>query len=339
MQKFTEAYTKAKDVVDNQTFAADWQTFLHENCGVKKFIAKDGFDTAYAKSPELIRGKIKKLTVPKVTTSGEVIYKAATNDKSTGTLEERAATIKMLEHVHRIHQRGGQNVWVYSPPKMDTKWVFDELQGNAATVKARLNREVEIFTNTQMKWMSSALKISRKIAEETKSKLAGGALAKVKASTKEIVKKWFLDEDGTDAQLEEALGKLLAGFKNIAAKCNSNTLVFTDYPDWKSMRDKYFGAAFRGGEGGGFPVIYLEGAFTRLTGNSGKIWLCAETIIHEMSHHEVSTQDHRYDSSGLKPNKSTFPYAKAIDNADSWGYFAIDLAGYLSKADSNNVCK
>jgi hypothetical protein len=306
---------------------------------VKKFIAKNGFDTAYAKSPELIRGKIKKMTVPKVTTSGDIIYSAAINDKSAGTVEDRAATIKMLKHVHRIHQRGGQNVWVYSPPKMDTKWVFDELQGNAATVKARLNREDEIFNHTQMKWMSSALKISRKIAEDTKSKLEGGVLAKVKASTKGIVKKWFLDEDCTDAQLQEALGKLLAGFKKIAAKCNSNTLIFTDYPDWKSMRDKYFGAAFRAGEGGGFPVIYLEGAFTRLTGNSGKIWLCAETIIHEMSHHEVSTQDHRYDSSGLKPSKSTFPYAKAIDNADSWGYFAIDLAGYLSKADSNNVCK
>lgn len=339
MQKFTEVYTKAKDVVENQKFAPDWQTFLDESCGVKKLLAKNGFDTAHAKSPELIRGKIKKMVKPKVTTAGDVIYSAATNDKSAGKLEERAATIKMLEHVHRIHQRGGQNVWVYSPPKSDTKWVFDELQGNAVTVKACLNREEEIFSRTEMKWMSSALKISRKIAEDTKSKLAGGRLAHVKASTKNMVKKWFLDEDCKDSDLEEALKKLLDGFKKIAAKCNSNTLVFTDYPDWKSMRDKYFGAAFRGGEGGGFPVIYLEGAFTRLTGNSGKIWLCAETIIHEMSHHEVSTQDHRYDSNGLKPNKGTFPYAKAIDNADSWGYFAIDLAGYLSKADSNNVWK
>jgi hypothetical protein len=58
-----------------------------------------------------------------------------------------------------------------------------------------------------------------------------------------------------------------------------------------------------------------------------------ETIVHEFSHHEVKTRDHRYDSSGLKPNKASFPYAKAIDNADSWGYFALDLAGYLSDAD------
>jgi hypothetical protein len=69
-----------------------------------------------------------------------------------------------------------------------------------------------------------------------------------------------------------------------------------------------------------------------MTGNSGKLWLCAETIIHELSHHDVSTEDHRYDHAGLKPKKA-FPYAKAISNADSWGYFAIDLAGYLSASD------
>jgi hypothetical protein len=58
-----------------------------------------------------------------------------------------------------------------------------------------------------------------------------------------------------------------------------------------------------------------------------------------MSHHEVSTVDHRYDNQGLKPNKAAFPYTKAIVNADSWGYFALDLAGYLSKADSDNTWK
>jgi hypothetical protein len=67
------------------------------------------------------------------------------------------------------------------------------------------------------------------------------------------------------------------------------------------------------------------------------MWLCAETIIHELSHHEMNTQDHRYDDAGLKPNSATFPFAKAIDNADSWGYFALDLAGYLSKADHDRV--
>lgn len=185
--------------------------------------------------------------------------------------------------------------------------------------------------------MSAALGLSRKISEDSKVKLAGGIFHNVKQSTRDKVRKWFLDETSTDETLADALKVLLAGFKKIAIACNASTLVFTDYPDWRAQRDDYFGAAFRGGEGGGFPVLYLEGAFTRLTGNSGKRWLCVETIIHELSHHEVLTEDHRYDHHGLKPNSASFPYAKAIANADSWGYFALDLAGYLSASDATKV--
>jgi hypothetical protein len=158
-------------------------------------------------------------------------------------------------------------------------------------------------------------------------------LSKKSKTTNDIVKRWFLDESCGDDALEEAINTLSDGLRKITIACGSDSLLFTDYPDWRTQRNKYFGGAIRGGESGGFPVVYIEGAFTRLTGNSGKAWLCAETIIHELSHHEVSTQDHRYDSHGLKPSTAAFPYAKAIDNADSWGYFALDLAGYLSNAD------
>ena len=53
----------------------------------------------------------------------------------------------------------------------------------------------------------------------------------------------------------------------------------------------------------------------------------------------MKTEDHRYDHHGLKPNKAAFPASKAIENADSWGYFALDLAGYLSVADRSKVYK
>jgi hypothetical protein len=52
----------------------------------------------------------------------------------------------------------------------------------------------------------------------------------------------------------------------------------------------------------------------------------------------VSTEDIKYDSAGLKPKKG-FAYASAIKNADSWGYFAIDLAGYLSEGDRKKTLK
>jgi hypothetical protein len=265
---------------------------------------------------------------------GEIIYAASQNAKSAGTWFERAAALKVVQHTHRAAKTGAQDVWVYSPPTAYAQPVFTELSGTDAVVKRKLGEDAEVFSAEDRDLMCDALHVAAKIAAD--------ALAKVStptADTKEVVKRWFLDEDSGDKELTASLTALTAGLKLICAACNSTTLVFTDYIDWRAQRDKYFGAAFRGGEGGGFPVVYLEGAFTRLKGNSGKLWLCAETIIHELSHHEVSTQDHRYDSSGLKPTKGTFPHAKAIDNADSWGYFALDLAGYLSNADRATTLK
>lgn len=333
---FTPIYKKAQDVLGKQKFAEpDWHKFLTETCGVNKLLGAGGFDGGYADGLDKLRKKIH--AEAKHTNAlavfvlgggpGAVIYDAAQNKTSPGSWAERAAALKMLRHTYRAKKTGGQDVWVYSPPKAHLKDVFEEIQGAEKSVKNKLEQEAEIFSAEDMELMCDALQLARKISMDVMAKVGTKD-----AATKAMVKRWFLDDACTATEEADALSKLADGFKLIAAACGSATLVFTDYLDWRKKRDDYFGAAFRGGEGGGFPVIYLEGAFTRLKGNSGKLWLCAETIIHELSHHEVSTQDHRYDSSGLKPSK-TLPYAKTIDNADSWGYFAIDLAGYLSKTD------
>lgn len=339
MQKFTEAYDKAKDVLVNQKFADAWQTNLAEKWHATKLFGGKGFNRGHSKVTTHVRQAIADAAKKDGQKPGDVIYDAALNAKSGGKHSDRAATLKFVQHVHRVRTTGGQAVWVYSPPGSDSAWVFDEITGDAATMKARLNRDDEIFSTEERKWMSSSLHTSRKICEDVKHKLSGGDTKTMTPATLAMVQRWFNDEDSTAEDTAKAAKKLLAGFKKITRATCATTLVFTDYPDWRAKRDDYYGAAFRGGEGGGFPVIYLEGAFTRLTGNSGKEWLCVETIIHELSHHEASTQDHRYDSSGLKPNKATFPASDAIDNADSWGYFALDLAGYLSNADFAKVYK
>ena len=265
--------------------------------------------------------------------SGDVILNATKNEKGTGSSEEKAAAIKMLNHLYRTAKKGGQDVWTYSTPKAYSSWIFDEIKGTPEAIKSKLDKEEEIFSKDERGWMSSSLGVAKKISEDAKVKLGS------KKSCEAMIKRWFLDESCDEDELNSARAKLVAGFNKISVSCGASSLVFADYPDWRAQRNKYFGAAFRGGEGGGFPVIYLEGAFTRLTGNTGKQWLCAQTIIHELSHHDISTQDHRYDHHGLKPNKASFPYAKAIENADSWGYFALDLAGYLSKSDLDNTWK
>jgi hypothetical protein len=263
---------------------------------------------------------------------GQTIYEASISEVNSGSVEDRAASIKMMNHLYRSLTKGGQDLWVYSEPKSYAGWVFDEIKGNKETVISKLTSEEEIFSTKEREWMCSALGIAQKICGDARVKLSTG-------KAESFVKSWFLDEKCGEKELEEATSRLLAGLNKISVTCGSSNLVFTDYPNWRAERDKYYGGAIPGGEGGGFPIIYLEGAFTRLTGNLSKMWLCVETIIHEFSHHDVKTQDHRYDNQGLKPSEGTFPYAKAISNADNWGYFALDLAGYLTDSVRLEVLK
>ncbi len=83
------------------------------------------------------------------------------------------------------------------------------------------------------------------------------------------------------------------------------------------------------------PVIYIYRPFLQTGrkndhGIRSQLWMNAKTIIHEISHKILSTDDHAYGFDGIRPGTSLTP-AEAITNADSWGIFALDLAGYLPK--------
>ncbi len=67
--------------------------------------------------------------------------------------------------------------------------------------------------------------------------------------------------------------------------------------------------------------------------------ICVETIIHELSHRVLATEDLRYDYRGLKPVKTGLSFDKALRNADTWGYFCVDLAGMLSATDRAKTLK
>lgn len=342
MKTFTEAYKKAKEVIENKEFSTPtWQKFLKDEAKIKGLFGADGFSSAHYKTPDKIRDKISSETTNVVIRffaggkrSGDVIYEAAENSADPIGVNDRAATLKLIKHLYRAHKRGGQDVWIYSPPSEHAKWIFDEIKGGKEAVIAALNKDAELFSSSDKRNMCAALALALKISEDTKIKLADN-----KEATRAMIKRWFLDEDCGDVQLNDAVAKLTEGFKKIATCCNANNLVFTDYPDWRNRRNTIMGGAIPGGEGGGFPVIYIEGAFTELANRSGNLWTCARTIIHEFSHHEIRTEDHRYRHQGLKPSKASLPYAKTIANADSWACFAVDLAGYMPEADRISFLK
>ena len=332
-----QVYKKACDVFVNHKYEAAWQTFLKDTVHAPDLFAAAGPNVTHAEGLEKLRKKLAEEVKNsgkggKKTSLDEVIIDCAKSGTPADKWPERVAALKMLKHFYRHSKRGAQDVWIYSPPKDYMAWIFAEMAGSEADIGKKLRKESEIYSKGDKDVMCSALKIALACSQKTETLLAGG-----EAGTLDVVKRWFGDA-GSDAANKAVVTKLLDGFKKITGVCNANTLVFPDDPNDRKSASKYkklYGSVWPGGEGS-FHVIYLAGAFKK-AGNSGKLWLCAQTILHESSHLVVATKDHRYDDAGLKPGTAAFSTANAIENADSWGYFSIDLCGYLSKKDRNSV--
>lgn len=333
-----QVYKKISDVFVNHQFGASWNKFVRDTAHLPDLFAPDGPNVMHAAGLDRLRGRLAEavrdsgLDGKTPLTIDEVIAVCAKSGTPANKWPERAATIKMLKHFYRHNKVGAQDVWIYSPPKDYSKWIFDEVAGSELVVADRLGKEDEVYSSADKDVMCDALRLALMCSQKAEILLASGATA-----TLDVVKRWFGDA-GTEAGNQAVVAKLLAGFRRITNVCNANTLVFPDDPnDRKSATkyDKLYGSVWPGGEGA-FYVIYLAGAFKK-AGNSGKLWLCAQTVVHEASHLAVSTKDHAYDTAGLKPGGDALSVGKAIENADSWGYFAIDLCGYLSQSDRNTV--
>ena len=327
MERFSQAYKTCRKVFDGGKFADDWQKFLTKEANIGALLGSHGPNPRHASGLDKLRARI--LATPDGK-RGAALTAAATNAKGGGSITDRVASLKMLWHLYLESERGGQQVWIYSPPVDYTTWVFDEITGGATTYEPKVDKLTEIYTEDQRKVISTALAQALRAANGAVSKLGSPAPA-----TLAMLRTWFADEDTTDAQLKVAARKLLAGFKKIANVCNSNHLIFSDEPIDRS--------------GGGWKdyafvdptetlnVVYAQGAFLRAAGSTGRVWLCVETIVHELSHRVAKTDDFAYDNTGLLPSKTGITFSHAIRNADSWGYFCVDLAGMLADADRTKV--
>ncbi|MBI3228691.1 MAG: hypothetical protein HYZ45_00425 [Burkholderiales bacterium] len=328
MKSFTEAYDKARAVLDGQKFADDWAKFLTKDVNVKELLAVDGPNPTHATGLDKLRTKI--LVNPKGKRGDALVAAAKNADKDDPA--ERVATLKMLWHLYRSHKRGAQDVWIYSPPKGYKTWVYTEISGVEKDYKPKTEKTTEVYSLTERIVMCSALGHALAATQKATIKLAA-----LDDKTKELIKDWFADEDTTDIQLQQAAQTLLDGYKKLSDVLNSTTLVFSDealdrnsggWKDWAFVRRSER-----------LNVVYIQGAFLEAAKTSSRLWICVETIIHELSHRVLATGDVRYDFKGLKPSKTTMPFAKAITNADTWGYFCVDLAGMLSAADRTKTLK
>ena len=133
---------------------------------------------------------------------------------------------------------------------------------------------------------------------------------------------------------------LSAGYIKIANACNGGNIIISDEPGdrtgggWKDWAFIYTQEAMS--------VIYLQGAWLTKANeitpsNQSPLYRCVRTLIHELSHKQVSTEDIVYGPKGLKPEGSTVMTPEyALHNADSWAYFAVDVLGYLTGPDKAN---
>lgn len=332
MANFSTAYAKARTVITTARFAADWQKLIDTEGPLKSALGAESPEVAHGGAFDKLRDRLDKAARKGIgalfTGNGldEVILKAARESDKDTAVGEKAATLKMLKHLYLVRQKGSQDVWVYSPPKAFKKWVFDEIKGSDADSKKRLQQETEVYSAKDRAVMADALQEAAAWCQKVQ-------LALSKPEGEAAVKRWFTGDAGTAQQLTQAIDTLRDGFKKIDTLCRSGKLVFSDEPGdrhgggWKDWAFVYKQEAMN--------VVYLQGAFLK-AGNSGNKTMCALTIIHELTHKLLNTQDHRYDYDGLKPGRD-IAVAKAIDNADSWGYFAADAVGMLSTSDRKRV--
>lgn len=199
-------------------------------------------------------------------------------------------------------------------------------------LQPKLDKTAEVYSSAERDIMCDAL--GHALAATQKACIKLSALDKDATAT---VKSWFADENTTDAQIAGAVKTLLDRYKKLSNVLNSTTLVFSDEPldrnaggwkDWAFVRPTEK-----------MNVVYIQGAFLKAAGSTGGLWICVETIIHELSHRTLGASDFQNDYKGLKPSKDDLTFAKALSNADTWGYFCVDVVGMLSEGDRTKTLK
>lgn len=271
-------------------------------------------------------------------TEGELLVSACGGAPGTGTdrlvrgLNDEVAALKMARHMYLVHMRGGQDVWVFSPPVDYTEWLQDEFKGLGNQGLATwANRTSEVYSKLDKKAMGDATQIALAWTMKCMAKVGNPD-----ADTKKVIKRWFCASDASDDDIKALAAKLLRGFSKISIVLNSGLLVLSDEPldrnngGWKDYAFVYKSEKMH--------VIYIQQA-TLNAALGNKMWDAALTIVHELSHRELNTDDHRYADDGpLSPaSVNGLTKAQAIDNADTWGYFAADLNGAIASGVRNKA--
>lgn len=328
MDVFSDVYDKSVDMLKAPQFHADWAIIEK---GLKNLLQAGGPSATSGAVLDELRAHLadaaRKAGGAKGKATGAEIVRASQPAKP--DFQDRAALIKQMKHFYMVEKKGSQSVWVVDNPRSYPEWSYLMFDGkNAVDLPALLSNDEEVFGRAHRQMMSGALQLARKWSADTEIKLSS-------KSTDDAIRRWFLLSGASDADVGNVRAILQTGFRQITAACNSGKVIFSDRPHLRMDSGYDFTFASTNGADD-MPVIYiydyvLKTTKRNLKGPMPKLWTLALTIVHELSHKLMGTEDKRYDDDGLKPSV-IFPPAFAIINADSWAYFCGDTVGAVPKS-------
>ena len=343
MELFSPEYNYVKGRLKNATFKGKNKGLLDD---LKLAMTDKGFNVGCGRKLDKLRQKLGNHEARRILQAVDI--NPGTNGAPDAEKLMDAACIKFLRHTYLVGERGAQKVWVHSLPKKYRKWATDEIWAshtNMAEIKEKLGHKNERFSKIQRKRLGEATVNGVRHASKG---VMNAVRAYLNPAGKEmdIVKRWFSDGSVSEAQLKRDCLKLGSGLSKCWNTLNSNHVVFTDMPSIRGAAagtdDAGFLAAYAFVYSGRYekiPIIYIENAFfSKNTTPIGQTTLWALTVLHETTHLDLSTKDHRYDYSGLQVG-ANLSHDKAMNNADSWAYYAADCAGELTAAQSRKALR
>jgi hypothetical protein len=337
---YSSRHAALLEALKSRDFASadDWGPTIDTARGA---VVQNGFDVGKYSACESIRKIVAKRLKAKTKPAATVLAGAGGTPAASGdaplsdSLSKRVAAIESLRHLWLLKKSGSHQLWVLSLPMQYGDWPEAELAGKPFdSVATKLNDENTRFGTSDRKHLSQATQHGLKWIH--KAMIVAGAPGKAKNKT--ILKRWFADANTTDDDLNEAAKTLANGLLKMSATIKSTFLLMTDMPmDRNNAAEANTNAFVFKDEH--INVIYVERAFFRNTDTWKDLKNWTRIVVHELSHRDAKTEDHRYrhNPAGLKPSVANFSHAKAINNADSWAIFCMDCAGEMTSEDYKKV--
>jgi hypothetical protein len=295
---------------------------------------------------------------------GRRIMEAAGLQSPLSSFAERVGLLKWLRHMYLVRNKGQQSVWVYNSPVKLTDWPIDycRFQKQAGQVANLMNYETEFFKPQDMRLLADALQQTSRCVHDVLIKLQSPH-----ADGRDKLRVWFTDQTepnrprnkdpynvdkqkiprqfrprferprDTHRDFERFVTTYRNYLRQMLRLIEGNKVMFSDHPICRGQGEHAAAAVMHER----LNVIYIYSPFSVFLnqGNSGRMSACVSTIIHELSHRVVGTEDFAYGCQcNLFPyNGGTIDHYQARNNADSWAYAAVDVAGWLSDADKQTA--